>query len=522
MGLLGEDIDPKTQGLLALGFGLLNSRGNLGQAIGQAGPQALQAVAQARAAQQKEAFQNMQMEEFKQQAELRRQQALKLQQSQALAARLMAPQTAPQPTGLPSMMAGSGARTPDQNAQLQQGIQQATQPKSMLSQLNEDQIAGLVASGALPKEAIEIWKLAKFGQQVQPGYNVSVDGKREYFGDPTKGITLNNGQVQVMPGAAQAQGQLVVANKLPEALINAGTKREDFTNPDGTTQSMSGLQFLNNSGGIEALTRQISGQPQQPTAQTAPQPKPQAAPTQERLPMRVPSAIQQARDADRMTILKAELANAKTPEDVAALQREIAKAGGGVTSGIPTQTKIGTEAQGQINTTFLKSSFEPAVQAGNSARDVMASVKTARFALEGLGDTGFGTGAKQSAARVLGALGVPNAEQYAANGAIFAQAAGSRLFTVLGDQKGPQTEGDASRAQKLFASIDVPKQANKFILDLAEAKAAWDQKRASYYQDALPYAREKGDLQEIDRRWQRVAPSVFDLPSMQKWKARLQ
>lgn len=110
MGLLGDDIDPKTQGLLALGFGLLNSRGNLGQAIGQAGPQALQAVAQARAAQQKEAFQNMQIDDFKQQAELRRQQALKLQQDQARQMQFQSDLAASQSGASPSdaLRAGGG------------------------------------------------------------------------------------------------------------------------------------------------------------------------------------------------------------------------------------------------------------------------------------------------------------------------------------------------------------------------------------------------------------------------------
>lgn len=42
-GLLGDDIDPRTQGLLALGLGLMQGRGNFGQAFGAAGQQALSA-----------------------------------------------------------------------------------------------------------------------------------------------------------------------------------------------------------------------------------------------------------------------------------------------------------------------------------------------------------------------------------------------------------------------------------------------------------------------------------------------
>ena len=47
-GLLGDSMDdPGIQGLLSLGFGLMNSRGNFGQALGQAGPQALDQYNQA-------------------------------------------------------------------------------------------------------------------------------------------------------------------------------------------------------------------------------------------------------------------------------------------------------------------------------------------------------------------------------------------------------------------------------------------------------------------------------------------
>lgn len=101
MGLLGEDIDPKTQGLLALGFGLLNSRGNLGQAIGQAGPQAMQAYSQAndaiqRKRQQEQAMQaqalQMQMSQ-QQMAEMQRQAKERERQQQFLQG-LQSPQMA--------------------------------------------------------------------------------------------------------------------------------------------------------------------------------------------------------------------------------------------------------------------------------------------------------------------------------------------------------------------------------------------------------------------------------------------
>ena len=46
MGMLDPMDDPRTMGLLSLGMGLLGSRGSFGDALSQAGPQALQTMRQ--------------------------------------------------------------------------------------------------------------------------------------------------------------------------------------------------------------------------------------------------------------------------------------------------------------------------------------------------------------------------------------------------------------------------------------------------------------------------------------------
>ena len=66
MGLLDSMDDPKTQALLSLGFGLLNSRGNFGQGLGQAGAQSMATYTDARQAQQRKAMQEQQMQAQKQ------------------------------------------------------------------------------------------------------------------------------------------------------------------------------------------------------------------------------------------------------------------------------------------------------------------------------------------------------------------------------------------------------------------------------------------------------------------------
>lgn len=78
MGLLDNLDDPKTQALLSLGFGLLNSRGNFGQGLGQAGAQAMGTFADAKKAQQQKAMQEQQM-----QAQALQQQMMQQQLSEA-------------------------------------------------------------------------------------------------------------------------------------------------------------------------------------------------------------------------------------------------------------------------------------------------------------------------------------------------------------------------------------------------------------------------------------------------------
>jgi hypothetical protein len=66
-GLLGgDDIDPSTQGLLAMGLGMLNSRGNFGMGLGQGGQAGLAAFNEARQQQQRTLAQAQQMEMQKQ------------------------------------------------------------------------------------------------------------------------------------------------------------------------------------------------------------------------------------------------------------------------------------------------------------------------------------------------------------------------------------------------------------------------------------------------------------------------
>ena len=173
----------------------------------------------------------------------------------------------------------------------------------------------------------------------------------------------------------------------------------------------------------------------------------------------------------------------------------------------------------KVNESWLKNSYEPVKAAGSSAGELLTNIGVARSALRNMGSTGWGAETKAAAASVLSGIGLAPAkvQQFATDAQTFQNAMATNLQTVLNAAKGPQTEGDAERAAKTFAQLKNTPQANEFMLDLAQAKAERDAMRARFYEMALPVARGKGDLTEVEREWIKRQPSVFTMPSMTRW-----
>ena len=83
-GLLGDSMDdPGIQGLLSLGFGLMNSRGNFGQALGQAGPQALDQYNQSSQLLQRRKLMDQETQSRAQQMEMAQQQLAEFRRNSA-------------------------------------------------------------------------------------------------------------------------------------------------------------------------------------------------------------------------------------------------------------------------------------------------------------------------------------------------------------------------------------------------------------------------------------------------------
>jgi hypothetical protein len=179
-----------------------------------------------------------------------------------------------------------------------------------------------------------------------------------------------------------------------------------------------------------------------------------------------------------------------------------------------------TQAANQdINKNWITATYQPTLDAGKSATDMSNSINAVRNIDP---STGWGTEAKATAANFLAGLGIApkNAEMYASNAQKVQSVAMDRLLTVLGAQKGPQTEGDAQRASQTFVSLKNTPDANNFILDFAQAKANQDARKAQFYEQALPLAQKEGDLPRVDREWRKIQGSIWADPTLARWQKK--
>lgn len=119
----------------------------------------------------------------------------------------------------------------------------------------------------------------------------------------------------------------------------------------------------------------------------------------------------------------------------------------------------------------------------SNAQDVRNNIQAARQVLAGGLQTGALEPAKAGVAAVAQSfgidpqkLGLPNAS----DAQKFNSVVMKNLLAELVMQKGPQTEGDASRALKTFAQLGNTPEANQFAMDYADAVAQRKQEMADY------------------------------------------
>lgn len=505
-------------GLLNLGAAMLSGRGNFGQMAGQGLGAGLQGYQGSLMAQQQAAQQAAQQAQAAQAAQIDAEQ-LKIaqsknarsQQTQDLIFSSFGGSGAGQSGGSATSGQGQGGGIPSGG-----GIAPVAQPpRNGKFPLTLDQVALIKASGG-PDLSGE-YKIAHEGFERKQGSTYeNPDGSTRSY------ARLGDGMVQAGDGSvsnargyvgalAETEGAKAEATERAKAgysLLPIGHVGEDGRPIGGTVG--------NYIAKVSDLPKVGGGAPPRP------QMKPGAPVTPANFP-RVTPQEQQARDGGRMDILKAELANERDPKMQAMIRQEM---GGGrapvLQSAAESKAQVGAvdvalNAGTKLNDNWITATLNPVQTEGKAAKSTLSQLQTIKHVNF---QTGWGAPTMAKAAAILGSLGVKDAEKYASQAQSFQQVAKERLMTELQAQVGPQTEGDAQRAEATFMQLGNTTEANQLIADLAEARANKAIKKASYYNDALPFARKNGDLTEIDRRWTKVEPSLWADPVLAKYKRK--
>jgi hypothetical protein len=172
--------------------------------------------------------------------------------------------------------------------------------------------------------------------------------------------------------------------------------------------------------------------------------------------------------------------------------------------------------KGEFGKFLVQDVYKPVSQAAALATKSLPAIEANLGALNAGLSTGFGTDAKKAGARVLGALGVQDAEKFATTAEVFQANAINAVLQKQLEQKGPQTESDARRIEQVGAELAKTKGANEFILSLAKEQLKRDVDQRNFYDS---YRRRTGSFDGAEDAWfsSEGGRSLFDRPGLKKF-----
>ena len=158
-------------------------------------------------------------------------------------------------------------------------------------------------------------------------------------------------------------------------------------------------------------------------------------------------------------------------------------------------------------------------KAAAAARKSLTGIESAQDVLSKGFETGFGKETLAKGASVLAALGVSDAEKFAADSQKFLQAVTERVLAAQTEQKGVQTNQDAQRIEQMGARMGNTKAANEFILDVARAQAERAIAQDKFYRDWLRDPANKKSLAGAEDAWLESEgnKSIFEAPRLKKY-----
>lgn len=178
---------------------------------------------------------------------------------------------------------------------------------------------------------------------------------------------------------------------------------------------------------------------------------------------------------------------------------------------LPPGPKAEQSKKGELNVEIYREVRADA----NRSRKTLPAIDSAISILDKGFDTGFGTEAKFQAARVLSALGIPEADKFASDAAVFQSTVAQTVLDRQLEQKGPQTEADAARITQTSAQLKNPKDANRFILNVARAQAKRAISQQRFYDN---WWNKNGTYEGVEDAWYsgEGGKSLFDDPLLSK------
>lgn len=204
-------------------------------------------------------------------------------------------------------------------------------------------------------------------------------------------------------------------------------------------------------------------------------------------------------------------ADVPLPANVLAQKKEIARAGAANVTYGP-QEKAEKVKYGE----FLVKQFETVNESARIASKSMPAIESNLATLDKGFDTGFGTETIAAGARVLGALGVQDAKDFATDAQTFLASANAAVLQRQLEQKGPQTESDAQRITATGAQLGNTKEANRFVLNVAKAQLQRDLEQRKFYSD---WRTANKTLEGAEDAWFAGpgSKSLFDSPTLKKY-----
>ena len=165
---------------------------------------------------------------------------------------------------------------------------------------------------------------------------------------------------------------------------------------------------------------------------------------------------------------------------------------------------------------LLVKGYEGVQAASNLAQKSLPAIESNLATLDKGFDTGFGTETIAAGAKVLAALGVQDAKDYATNAQTFLASANAAVLQRQLEQKGPQTESDAQRITATGAQLGNTKEANRFVLNVAKAQLQRDIEQRKFYAD---WRKANKTFEGAEDAWYagEGGKSLFDSPTLKKY-----